>query len=95
MACNNCMSKDDKEQNKESNQIQYSQDIFSAFAERTIKRLWVVIILLVVLLCGTNGLWIWHNSQYEKFEYSYEQDGYGTNIIGDDNAVDNGTAAGE
>lgn len=34
----------------------------------TIKRLWIICILLIVLLVGTNALWIWYESQWEYFE---------------------------
>lgn len=34
----------------------------------TIKRLWIMCILLIVLLVGTNALWIWYKSQWEYFE---------------------------
>lgn len=34
-------------------------------AERTQKRLWIVIILLIVLLVGTNTGWIIYESQFE------------------------------
>ena len=44
---------------------QYFMDIISGLAERTIKRLWIVVILLIVLLVGTNAMWIYHESQYE------------------------------
>lgn len=44
---------------------QYYMDIISGLAERTIKRLWIVVILLIVLLVGTNAMWIYHESQYE------------------------------
>lgn len=44
---------------------QYYTDIISGLAERTIKRLWIVIILLVVLLVGTNAMWIYYESQFE------------------------------
>lgn len=33
--------------------------------ERTIKRLWIVVILLTVLLVGTNCAWLWYESQFE------------------------------
>ena len=33
--------------------------------ERTNKRLWILSILLVVLLVGTNASWIWYESQFE------------------------------
>lgn len=36
----------------------------------TIKRLWIMCILLIVLLVGTNALWIWYESQWEYFETS-------------------------
>ena len=31
--------------------------------ERVIKRLWIIAILLIILLVGTNGAWIWYESQ--------------------------------
>lgn len=40
----------------------------------TIKRLWVLCILLIVLLVGTNGLWLWYESQWEYYEQEVEQD---------------------
>ena len=43
---------------------QYYTDIVAALAERTIKRLWIVIILLVVLLVGTNAMWVHYENQY-------------------------------
>lgn len=33
--------------------------------ERTIKRLWILVILLTVLLVGTNCAWLWYESQFE------------------------------
>lgn len=32
--------------------------------ERTIKRLWILAIMLVVLLVGSNCAWIWYESQF-------------------------------
>lgn len=34
--------------------------------ERTIKRLWITILLLIVLLVGSNGAWLWYESQFEE-----------------------------
>lgn len=34
--------------------------------ERTIKRLWILVILLTVLLVGTNCAWLWYESQFEE-----------------------------
>lgn len=39
----------------------------------TIKRLWILCILLIVLLVSTNALWIWYESQWEYYE-EVEQD---------------------
>lgn len=33
--------------------------------ERTIRRLWILCIILILLLAGTNGAWIWYESQFE------------------------------
>ncbi len=38
----------------------------------TIKRLWIMCILLIVLLVGTNALWLWYESQFEYFETTEE-----------------------
>ena len=43
-----------------------------ARAEITIKRLWITILLLIVLLVGTNGLWIWYESQFEYSQTTQE-----------------------
>lgn len=36
--------------------------------ERTIKRLWIICIILIISLLGTNAGWIWYNSQWEVVE---------------------------
>ena len=43
-----------------------------ARAEITIKRLWITILLLITLLVGTNGLWIWYQSQFEYCQTTQE-----------------------
>ena len=55
-----------------------------ARSERNIRRLWILNILLIILLVGSNALWLWHESQYDYFETSIEaeQDSEGVNIIG-------------
>ena len=52
--------------------------------ERTVRRLWILCLVLVVLLVGSNALWLYHVSQFEEFETTIEaqQDGEGVNIIG-------------
>jgi hypothetical protein len=55
-----------------------------------IKKQFIAIIVLICLLFGSFGLFVWYESQYETITYDYEQDGEGTNIIGDSNEVNNG-----
>ena len=50
-----------------------------ARAERVIKRQWIAIILLVCMLFGAFGLFVWYESQFETI--SYEQDGEGINNV--------------
>ena len=42
--------------------------------ERTIKRLWILVILLVLLLVGTNAGWIYYESQWEVVETTITQE---------------------
>lgn len=65
-----------------------------ARSERSIKRMWIALIVSVVLIFASNALWLhaWMQYDYtsETEEYVYQQDGEGTNIIGDLNEVNNG-----
>lgn len=36
-----------------------------ARAERTIKRLWALVLVVILLLVGTNAGWLWYESQFE------------------------------
>ena len=60
--------------------------------ERQIKRLWIALIVCIALIFASNAGWLIYESQYETLEYSsdYQQDGQGTNIIGNGNDVNNG-----
>lgn len=50
--------------------------------ERIIHRLIVVVILLIVLLVGTNGAWLWCESQFETIAVEQDVDtGNGRTII--------------
>lgn len=62
--------------------------------ERVIKRLWVLVLVLIILLCASNAAWIWWESQYETIETTITQenaDGY-NNYIGNDGDIVNGNA---
>ena len=64
-----------------------------AMMERTIRRLWITTLLLILLLVVTNGAWLWYESQFEYFTTTVTQeneDGY-NNYIGNDGEIVNGT----
>lgn len=69
---------------------QYAMDIITALTERTIKRLWVTIILLIVLLVASNVGWLIYESQFEVQEITtqtvdQQNDGDGgNNFVGGD-----------
>lgn len=54
--------------------------------ERTIKRLWILLIIIVTMLVATNGAWLVYESQYETITQTVTQDAdNGTNnFIGGD-----------
>ncbi len=59
--------------------------------ERTIKRLWITIMLLICLLVGSNLAWLYYNEQFETVESTtttqevqQEADNGTNNFIGGD-----------
>ena len=47
--------------------------------ERVIKRMWVLVLSLIILFVASNGSWIWYESQYQTIETTITQeneDGY-------------------
>lgn len=69
----------------EKEKDQYMIDIVSALAERTVKRLWIALILTIVLLVGSNAWWVWRESQFADVvttqTVEQETDGYGDNTF--------------
>lgn len=59
--------------------------------ERTIKKLFIIVVVLVVALFLANAMWLyaWNQYDYDEQAISYEQDGNGANVIGTDNEVTN------
>lgn len=57
--------------------------------ERTIRRLWIALIVVVALMFATNLVWLYTFMQFDFKTYDYSQDGRGINIIGSDNGVTN------
>ncbi len=63
-----------------------------ARAERTFHRMWVLVIVLVLLLVGTNGAWLWWSNQWEtveSWEITQENEGGNNNYIGNDGDIIN------
>lgn len=55
--------------------------------ERTVKRLIIALIVLIVMWFATINIFVWYLNQYDFESYEYTQDG-GVNIVGDGNGVD-------
>lgn len=86
MNCNDCKKTKDPEK------IPYIvHESAMARAERQFKRLWIVILLLIVLLVGSNVAWLVYESQVEIVEevitqtVEQESDGGNNNFVGGDN----------
>ena len=66
-----------------------------ARAERTAKRLWITILMLIFLLVGSNCVWILYENQFEDIEIVQENaDGYNS-FIGNDGDIVYGETNGE
>lgn len=81
-------------ENKTPDTIDYfTHEGMMARMERTIRRLWILCIIIFLALVGTNAYWIWYEAQFEDHEIVQEvlqdsNDGgtntYRGNIIGGD-----------
>lgn len=70
----------------------YIHDAYTSMAERTIRRLWILCIVifcaLFLALVGSNLAWLYYESQYtdeETTTIDASQDGSGINILGGGN----------
>lgn len=87
--CNGCKTQ------KEPESVPYMvHEGDMARMERSNKRLWIVIILLILLLVGSNLCWIYYESSFEDVVITQENaDGY-NNYIGNDGDIVNGETDG-
>lgn len=63
--------------------------------ERTIKRLWILCIILILLLAGSNAFWFYYESQFEEVvettqEVTQENSDGINNFVGGDGVITNG-----
>ena len=49
-------------------------EVAVARLERVIKRMWVLVLLLIILFVASNGAWIWWESQYQTIETTITQE---------------------
>lgn len=59
-------------------------------AERTIHRLWISTILLLLALLGTNAGWLYYESSFEDIVVTQESDRGYNNFVGNDGDIING-----
>ena len=52
--------------------------------ERVIKRMWVLVLSLIILLFVSNAAWIWYESQIEEIRIEQENESGYNNFIGND-----------
>ena len=61
--CNNCGSE------KKPQTVPYIvHESDMSRLERQLKRLWIVILVLIFMLVGSNCAWLWYESQFETVE---------------------------
>lgn len=77
--CENCK----KVQNAPESVPYIVHESSMARMERQIKRLWITVLVLIVMLVATNSAWILYESQFSDIETTIEaeQDGSGVNIV--------------
>lgn len=66
--CNNCGSE------KKPQSVPYIvHESDMSRLERQLKRLWIVILVLIFFLVGSNCAWLWYESQFETIEETYQE----------------------
>lgn len=94
--CNNC---DNTDVNKPALSVPFVvHESMMVRAERSVKRMWFLVLVLVLLLVGSNAGWLVYESQFETVEmveeYTVEQDSENgnTNSIINGGEIINGEA---
>ena len=72
------------------NERRFLNEMYSAVLERTIRRLWILCIILVVLLVSSNLAWIYYENQFEEIEIIQDSSNGSNNFIGKDGNIYNG-----
>jgi hypothetical protein len=81
--CNNCGTNPEKKT---------GYDLAVAICERTTKRLWIALIIVICMLFASNGIWLYCWMQYDYESYEVVADGdSNANYIGQDGNIYNGS----
>lgn len=84
------MSNSDNEKRNLEPVSYYVHEEMMARQERTIKRVWILCIILIIALIGTNAGWIYYENSFEDTVVTQENaDGY-NNYIGNDGDINSG-----
>lgn len=76
-----------------SNETNVSYIVFEssqARMERTNRRLWIALIIMIFLLFFTNGAWLYYNSQWSDVVVTQENEDGQNNYVGNDGDIFNG-----
>ena len=57
--------------------------------ERTIRRLWIICLVLITLLFASNVAWMLYEQQFEDYEITQESETGSNNYIGHDGDINN------
>lgn len=63
--------------------------------ERTIRRLWILCVIIFAALIITNGAWLYYESQWEDITVTQENGDAPNNYIGNDGDIYNGVEDGK
>ena len=90
MDCETCKEKR-RVISKTPKDVQYIvNDGAVARLERVIKRLLVLVLALIILLCVSNAAWIWWESQFDEVRIEQDNESGYNNFIGNDGDIYNG-----
>lgn len=57
--------------------------------ERTIRRLWIICLILITLLFASNVAWMLYEQQFEDYQITQESETGSNNYIGHDGDINN------
>lgn len=65
----------------------FSHEGDMARMERANKRLWIIILVLIVALVGSNGAWIYYENSFEDVVVTQDSPDGNNNYIGEDGYI--------